>query len=1223
MAILKDLIVHGPSHFIGKVFINDSHIAKINGSDVPENPKFTDTVSSMSTTGTGNAITGVSVSNGNFTFTKGSTFLTSQNTAALYAGTSAATTNVVAANTSAHLILKDGSTYNRIKIQGTAEIEVTASSNGILSVGVPAQSPNTFYAGPVSGTASSTPNFRNIGLADLPVVSAITSTEINATSQKVATVSAISEYVEQTSIEYIVGSNVATSTSAAWVGSSKEKGPLRTGKTIAYKLSHTPSGNATLKLSFSDGTASNAYPVYSMTTRVTGHYPKNSIIFMTFDGSYWRTAGWYNTSYLNRTNTTTITSFLPILIGNATGTATKTSSGHKDAEHFAYQPSTQTLKVGQVSASKYTGTGVSTGEIPDQPTDDTLPTSLAVQTAIDNIQIGGRNYLRNTRFFTGWMIYRNITGSASIVQEQDESAGYIVEEPIEDENGEIEESTTQEIETNTEGEVSGLTVSDDIIVDNALGILYFPTPVSSNSNFQLEARPNYNIDYNYVRQKTITISADVKVDSLNPISVLFSLFVTNTERGDRIKYREVYLTPTGENSSPFTPSAKGIWQKVFATVTLTDGTFFTSSVNGESLTSYQNCYFGARIARKGGNNKPFYIRRPKIELGNKVTDWIPAVEDNEIDLSEINTKENLFPSKLSSQFILTNGVLQEKVSDSFVLAWCNVESHKKYTISRQNNQTGYVIYALPQEPKAGLSVGQPLLQLQKGSQIYKDTISIPSGKNYLLIIIDPGKSTKKADYNLKIQQGSNATRWSHYSADLIATPQMFGAMADGTHDDTEAIQKALDTANNIFFPNGIYMISYPLIARSNCHIYGNGPLSRIKAKTNFSKENMPHNTTANPNNVGWKQHAKWAFISSPNHMGTSTEFMLYYLESWQGKAFGFTNDTTSSLILENLQFDCNCRKVSSGGTNLMVGGIRILSSYNNGVIKNINVTNVKQLAIYVGDENTYSDIRNFYNTASDRPSDPNDINFYKTRFYNYWRYNDKAKAVSSSQAAWYKATRTQSLLVDQCLFQNNNIPYPSYSGPVALSSVLKDLNQSQYKVTNPLGRFYNSLELNLSNSKFLLQSRSIASVTSASETKTRNFYHNVPCLYIGYSADAFIRGCSFTNGHYGIHLDKACRYFRLIGNTYERIPTAAQATAQISASTNQAQITQGCYLVKVSGESGRSAIRGIIMEVPYAEINSSIRLENAQKIQVIGGITELSQGTNTSNNTLNSWLTAW
>ena len=174
MAILKNLIVHGPSHFIGKVFINDSYIAKINESDVPENPKFTDTVSSANTTGTGNAITEVSVSNGSFTFTKGSTFLTSQTTAALYAGTSAATTNTSAANTSAHLILKDGDTYNRIKIQGTSGIEVTANSNGVLSVGVPAKSSSLFYAGPESG-ANAVPNFRKIVLTDLPYDTAITS----------------------------------------------------------------------------------------------------------------------------------------------------------------------------------------------------------------------------------------------------------------------------------------------------------------------------------------------------------------------------------------------------------------------------------------------------------------------------------------------------------------------------------------------------------------------------------------------------------------------------------------------------------------------------------------------------------------------------------------------------------------------------------------------------------------------------------------------------------------------------------------------------------------------------------------------------------------------------------------------------------------------------------------------------------------------------------------
>lgn len=43
MAILKDLIVNGASRFIGKVFINRSHIDYINDVAVTETPKFTDT----------------------------------------------------------------------------------------------------------------------------------------------------------------------------------------------------------------------------------------------------------------------------------------------------------------------------------------------------------------------------------------------------------------------------------------------------------------------------------------------------------------------------------------------------------------------------------------------------------------------------------------------------------------------------------------------------------------------------------------------------------------------------------------------------------------------------------------------------------------------------------------------------------------------------------------------------------------------------------------------------------------------------------------------------------------------------------------------------------------------------------------------------------------------------------------------------------------------------
>lgn len=77
MAHLKDLIVNGVSRFIGKVFINDSHINTINGVTVTETPKFTDTVTTVTTSGSGNAVTDITASNGVVTATKGTTFLTS------------------------------------------------------------------------------------------------------------------------------------------------------------------------------------------------------------------------------------------------------------------------------------------------------------------------------------------------------------------------------------------------------------------------------------------------------------------------------------------------------------------------------------------------------------------------------------------------------------------------------------------------------------------------------------------------------------------------------------------------------------------------------------------------------------------------------------------------------------------------------------------------------------------------------------------------------------------------------------------------------------------------------------------------------------------------------------------------------------------------------------------------------------------------------------------
>jgi hypothetical protein len=67
-----DLVVNGNGSFTNNLQANT-----INGVTVGSSPKFTDTVTTVSTSGSGNAVTAISASNGAITVTKGTTFLTS------------------------------------------------------------------------------------------------------------------------------------------------------------------------------------------------------------------------------------------------------------------------------------------------------------------------------------------------------------------------------------------------------------------------------------------------------------------------------------------------------------------------------------------------------------------------------------------------------------------------------------------------------------------------------------------------------------------------------------------------------------------------------------------------------------------------------------------------------------------------------------------------------------------------------------------------------------------------------------------------------------------------------------------------------------------------------------------------------------------------------------------------------------------------------------------
>ena len=108
------------------------------------------------------------------------------------------------------------------------------------------------------------------------------------------------------SIEYVIGTQTAAT--GSWTGTIQES-ELRDGKTIMYKLPYKGSGNASLTLTLSNGTTTDAIPVYMVhsttensasLSRVTTHYPANSIIQMTYDAvqNYWKTTG-YNSNVNN------------------------------------------------------------------------------------------------------------------------------------------------------------------------------------------------------------------------------------------------------------------------------------------------------------------------------------------------------------------------------------------------------------------------------------------------------------------------------------------------------------------------------------------------------------------------------------------------------------------------------------------------------------------------------------------------------------------------------------------------------------------------------------------------------------------------------------------------------------------------------------------------------------------------------------------------------------
>ena len=88
---------------------------------------------------------------------------------------------------------------------------------------------------------------------------------------------------------------------------------------------------------------------------------------------------------------------------------------------------------------------------------------------------------------------------------------------------------------------------------------------------------------------------------------------------------------------------------------------------------------------------------------------------------------------------------------------------------------------------------------------------------------EPGEDERYMDYAALVKEMAQleySQEQTHKAvAELHVTPQMYGAVGDGVADDTEAIQKAINSGSAVRLPAGEYIVG-ELVIDKNCSIYG-------------------------------------------------------------------------------------------------------------------------------------------------------------------------------------------------------------------------------------------------------------------------------------------------------------------------------------------------------------------------------------------------------------------
>lgn len=189
-----------------------------------------------------------------------------------------------------------------------------------------------------------------------------------------------------------------------------------------------------------------------------------------------------------------------------------------------------------------------------------------------------------------------------------------------------------------------------------------------------------------------------------------------------------------------------------------------------------------------------------------------------------------------------------------------IEPNKNITIKRDNKGQRFRFFVSNNAPEVGESVDtERIVYIDNTS----NTGSIYTGDNQYLYIVyysttlDALTETELLE-GLKIYYGETweeGTTYAEYYRSYVNVKD-FGALGNGAHDDSDAIQNALNYCattsayRTLFFPSGTYMISKTITIPTQIKVIGVGNLSILKLMNN-------HNLTR----YVWRENAKETDLS--------------------------------------------------------------------------------------------------------------------------------------------------------------------------------------------------------------------------------------------------------------------------------------------------------------------------------------------------------------------------